>query len=78
MSDTVLVILTDDEAELAVKVGDALVFDPTGRDLGGEHLVVGVVVSVDEDEDEPAPLVVVNVMKPRQTMLVRRVKAVLS
>lgn len=42
---SVAVYLPDSDANLAVKVGDYVVFDPTGRDLN-DCLVVGSVISI--------------------------------
>lgn len=74
------VTLTDEETELSVLIGDAIVFDPTGRDLRSE-CVVGIVHYIDDDGDRegrPAPLVHINGTCPVQMCVVTRAKAVLS
>lgn len=70
--------LTDDGVEQVVGHGDTLVFDPTGRDGDGEHLVVGVVqtFNAEEGDDTERPVVAIN--GTSEVMQVKRAKCVLT
>lgn len=79
------VTLIDDEADLEVKVGDLIVFDPTGRDLP-HCFEVGIVIDIDEEAAEQLgtakvwPTVRLNSAdeKTGELFVVTRAKAVLA
>jgi hypothetical protein len=70
------VTLIDDDARIAVREGDYVVFDPTGRDLP-DCMVVGRVSGVDPDPDQGGVVVRENGDEDER-WAVTRVKCVLA